>query len=90
MGHVLWAGLSLAREESVVRGRERARVLRGARRLPVVGIMLRNLTIEQVNEWFTIGKDVTAVEFLGGRAQATASRDSSCLPSPFAVQESLR
>ncbi|XP_048805452.1 ATP-dependent RNA helicase TDRD9 isoform X2 [Lagopus muta] len=52
--------------------------------------MLRNLTIEQVNEWFTIGKDVTAVEFLGGRAQATASRDSSCLPSPFAVQESLR
>ncbi|XP_052549791.1 ATP-dependent RNA helicase TDRD9 isoform X2 [Tympanuchus pallidicinctus] len=90
MGHVLWAGLSLAREESAVRGRGRTRVLCGARRWPVVAIMLRNLTIEQVNEWFTIGKDVTAVEFLGDRAQATASRDSSCLPSPFAVQESLR
>ncbi|XP_040528296.1 ATP-dependent RNA helicase TDRD9 isoform X1 [Gallus gallus] len=51
--------------------------------------MLRKLTVEQVNEWFTIGKDVTAVEFLGGRAQAAASRGSSCFPSPFAVQESL-
>lgn len=51
--------------------------------------MLRKLTVEQVNEWFTIGKDVTAVEFLGGRAQAAASRGSSCFPSPFSVQESL-
>ncbi|XP_060118901.1 ATP-dependent RNA helicase TDRD9 [Heteronotia binoei] len=28
--------------------------------------MLRKLTVEQINDWFTIGKTVSGVEFLGG------------------------
>ncbi|KAM6461278.1 ATP-dependent RNA helicase TDRD9 isoform 1-T1 [Liasis olivaceus] len=28
--------------------------------------MLRKLTVDQINDWFTIGKAVTGVEFLGG------------------------
>ncbi|XP_072193856.1 ATP-dependent RNA helicase TDRD9 isoform X1 [Excalfactoria chinensis] len=51
--------------------------------------MLRKLTVQQLNDWFTIGKDVADVEFLGGRTQAEASCGSSCFPNPFAVQESL-
>ncbi|OXB73584.1 UNVERIFIED_CONTAM: hypothetical protein H355_005299 [Colinus virginianus] len=60
--------------------------------------MLRRLTMEQVDEWFTVGKAVSAVEFLGGDdddddddgTQAAASRGSPCCsPSPSAVQESL-
>jgi len=75
--------------ESGVEARARGCLWWGVSCERAVSIMLRKLTVEQVNEWFTIGKDVTAVEFLGGRAQAAASRGSSCFPSPFAVQESL-
>lgn len=37
-------------------------------------IMLRALTAEQIRDWFTVGKTVTAVEFLGGEAHAGAPR----------------
>uniref|UniRef100_A0A8B9C312 ATP-dependent RNA helicase TDRD9 n=1 Tax=Anser brachyrhynchus TaxID=132585 RepID=A0A8B9C312_9AVES len=36
--------------------------------------MLRALTAEQIRDWFTVGKTVTAVEFLGGEAHAGAPR----------------
>ncbi|NXW49350.1 TDRD9 helicase, partial [Nyctiprogne leucopyga] len=52
--------------------------------------MLRELTAEQINDWFTIGKDVTGVEFLGGDAQAGALHSpSSQPPAPLAAQEPL-
>lgn len=32
--------------------------------------MLRNLTLDQISDWFTLGKTVTNVELLGGEPQA--------------------
>ncbi|XP_034274448.1 ATP-dependent RNA helicase TDRD9 isoform X2 [Pantherophis guttatus] len=32
--------------------------------------MLRKLTVDQINDWFTIGKAVSGVEFLGGEVRA--------------------
>uniref|UniRef100_A0A8C8R6E9 ATP-dependent RNA helicase TDRD9 n=1 Tax=Pelusios castaneus TaxID=367368 RepID=A0A8C8R6E9_9SAUR len=34
--------------------------------------MLRKLTLDQISDWFTVGKVVTNVELLGGEPQATA------------------
>ncbi|NXN71597.1 TDRD9 helicase, partial [Himantopus himantopus] len=52
--------------------------------------MLRQLTGEQIRDWFTIGKNVTAVEFLGEEAQAGALRSAPCRPpSPPAAREPL-
>ncbi|XP_071894342.1 ATP-dependent RNA helicase TDRD9 isoform X3 [Anas platyrhynchos] len=49
--------------------------------------MLRALTAEQIRDWFTVGKAVTAVEFLGGEAHATAPR--SPLGCPDGPRESV-
>ncbi|XP_074439952.1 ATP-dependent RNA helicase TDRD9 isoform X2 [Larus michahellis] len=50
--------------------------------------MLRQLTAEQISDWFTIGKAVAAVEFLGEEARAGAPRSSPCRPpSPLAARE---
>ncbi|NXI69456.1 TDRD9 helicase, partial [Anseranas semipalmata] len=50
--------------------------------------MLRKLTAEQISEWFTIDKPVTAVEFLGAEAQAAALCDPLCRPTrPLAAPE---
>ncbi|XP_062974563.1 ATP-dependent RNA helicase TDRD9 [Elgaria multicarinata webbii] len=35
--------------------------------------MLRKLTVDQINDWFTIGKTVSGVEFLGGDPTASGS-----------------
>ncbi|NXK11447.1 TDRD9 helicase, partial [Herpetotheres cachinnans] len=52
--------------------------------------MLRQLTGEQVSDWFTIGKAVTAVEFLGEEAQAAAPcSPPCCLPGPLTAREPL-
>ncbi|KAM6069356.1 ATP-dependent RNA helicase TDRD9 isoform 4-T4 [Theristicus caerulescens] len=52
--------------------------------------MLRKLTGEQISDWFTIGKAVTAVEFLGEGAQAGALCSSPCCPpGSLASQEPL-
>ncbi|KAF1663588.1 ATP-dependent RNA helicase TDRD9, partial [Aptenodytes patagonicus] len=52
--------------------------------------MLRKLTGEQISDWFTIGKAVTAVEFLGEEAQAGATRGPPlCPPGPLAAREPL-
>ncbi|XP_074887101.1 ATP-dependent RNA helicase TDRD9 [Buteo buteo] len=52
--------------------------------------MLRQLTAEQIRDWFTIGKAVTAVEFLGEEAQAGAPCSPPCRPpGPLAARESL-
>ncbi|NXL06991.1 TDRD9 helicase, partial [Mesembrinibis cayennensis] len=52
--------------------------------------MLRKLTGEQISDWFTIGKAVTAVEFLGEGAQAGALCSSTCdPPGSLASQEPL-
>lgn len=53
-------------------------------------IMLRRLTGEQIRDWFTIGKAVTAVEFLGEEAQPGALRSPPRRhPSPPAAREPL-
>ncbi|XP_035182722.1 ATP-dependent RNA helicase TDRD9 isoform X1 [Oxyura jamaicensis] len=46
--------------------------------------MLRALTAEQIRDWFTVGKAVTAVEFLGGEAHAGAP------PSPLGCPDGPR
>ncbi|XP_052639291.1 ATP-dependent RNA helicase TDRD9 isoform X2 [Harpia harpyja] len=52
--------------------------------------MLRQLTAEQIRDWFTIGKAVTAVEFLGEEAQAGAPRSPPWRPpGPLAAREPL-
>ncbi|XP_069639431.1 ATP-dependent RNA helicase TDRD9 isoform X3 [Haliaeetus albicilla] len=52
--------------------------------------MLRQLTAEQIRDWFTIGKAVTAVEFLGEEAQAGAPCSPPWRPpGPLAARESL-
>ncbi|XP_072720878.1 ATP-dependent RNA helicase TDRD9 isoform X2 [Ciconia boyciana] len=52
--------------------------------------MLRKLTGEQISEWFTIGKAVTAVEFLGEEARAGARRSPPCCPAgSLAAREPL-
>ncbi|XP_049684304.1 ATP-dependent RNA helicase TDRD9 isoform X3 [Accipiter gentilis] len=52
--------------------------------------MLRQLTAEQIREWFTIGKAVTAVEFLGEEAQAGAPCNPPWRPpGPLTARESL-
>ncbi|KAF1496730.1 ATP-dependent RNA helicase TDRD9, partial [Pygoscelis antarcticus] len=52
--------------------------------------MLRKLTGEQISDWFTIGKAVTAVEFLGEEAQAGATRSPPLRPpGPLAAREPL-
>ncbi|XP_068255333.1 ATP-dependent RNA helicase TDRD9 isoform X1 [Nyctibius grandis] len=52
--------------------------------------MLRKLTAEQISDWFTIGKAVTAVEFLGEEAQAGALRSPHCCaPGSVAAREQL-
>ncbi|NWY52909.1 TDRD9 helicase, partial [Chionis minor] len=52
--------------------------------------MLRKLTGEQISDWFTIGKAVTAVEFLGEEAQPGALRGPPCSPpGPLAAREPL-
>ncbi|NXN25532.1 TDRD9 helicase, partial [Nycticryphes semicollaris] len=52
--------------------------------------MLRQLTAEQINDWFTIDKAVTAVEFLGEDAQAGAPRSPPCRPpNPLAARSPL-
>nr|XP_021148140.1 putative ATP-dependent RNA helicase TDRD9 [Columba livia] len=56
----------------------------------VAAIMLRQLTEEQIRDWFTIGKAVTDVEFLGEEAQAGTLHGPPCSPpSPFAAREPL-
>ncbi|KAK2541263.1 Tdrd9 [Columba guinea] len=56
----------------------------------VAAIMLRQLTEEQIRDWFTIGKAVTDVEFLGEEAQAGTMHGPPCSPpSPFAAREPL-
>ncbi|NXX17523.1 TDRD9 helicase, partial [Podargus strigoides] len=50
--------------------------------------MLRKLTEKQISDWFTIGKAVTAVEFLGGEAPASATCNAPSRPaSPLAARE---
>ncbi|KAM6204809.1 ATP-dependent RNA helicase TDRD9 isoform 2-T2 [Sarcoramphus papa] len=52
--------------------------------------MLRKLTGEQISAWFTIGKAVTAVEFLGDEAQAGTLCSPTCrAPGPLAAREPL-
>ncbi|NXG46955.1 TDRD9 helicase, partial [Psilopogon haemacephalus] len=52
--------------------------------------MLRKLTEEQLNDWFTIGKAVTAVEFLGEQTQTGARLSTTRHPSgTLAAQEPL-
>ncbi|XP_063146460.1 ATP-dependent RNA helicase TDRD9 [Candoia aspera] len=36
--------------------------------------MLRKLTVDQINDWFTIGKAVSGVEFLGGELRAPGAK----------------
>ncbi|XP_071601524.1 ATP-dependent RNA helicase TDRD9 isoform X2 [Heliangelus exortis] len=53
--------------------------------------MLRKLSGEQLREWFTIGKAVTAVEFLGEEVQVGPLRGPLCRsPDPHAAQEPLK
>ncbi|KAM6130875.1 LOW QUALITY PROTEIN: ATP-dependent RNA helicase TDRD9 [Pterocles gutturalis] len=50
--------------------------------------MLRQLTAEQIRDWFTIGKAVTGVEILGEEAQAGALRSPPrSPPGPVAARE---
>ncbi|XP_050752878.1 ATP-dependent RNA helicase TDRD9 isoform X2 [Gymnogyps californianus] len=52
--------------------------------------MLRKLTGEQISDWFTIGKAVTAVEFLGEEAQAGTLCSPTCrAPGPLTTREPL-
>ncbi|GAB0191015.1 mitochondrial enolase superfamily member 1 [Grus japonensis] len=52
--------------------------------------MLRKLTGEQISDWFTIGKAVTAVEFLGEEEQSGATCSALCCPpGPLAAREPL-
>ncbi|NXH77020.1 TDRD9 helicase, partial [Hydrobates tethys] len=52
--------------------------------------MLRKLTGEQISDWFTIGKAVTAVEFLGEEAQADPLHSPPCCsPGPLTAREPL-
>ncbi|KAL8168903.1 UNVERIFIED_CONTAM: hypothetical protein K2H54_023736 [Gekko kuhli] len=46
--------------------------------------MLRKLTVEQINDWFTIGKAVSGVEFLGGDPRAALSSGFAKQPPPLA------
>ncbi|NWQ77822.1 TDRD9 helicase, partial [Columbina picui] len=53
--------------------------------------MLRQLTEEQIRDWFTIGKAVTNVEFLGEQAPSGTLRGPPCSsPSPLAAREPLK
>ncbi|XP_077179907.1 ATP-dependent RNA helicase TDRD9 [Paroedura picta] len=49
--------------------------------------MLRKLTVDQINDWFTIGKAVSGVEFLGGdpRAALSGGGDAKERPPPAKV-----
>uniref|UniRef100_A0A8D2JFG1 ATP-dependent RNA helicase TDRD9 n=1 Tax=Varanus komodoensis TaxID=61221 RepID=A0A8D2JFG1_VARKO len=44
--------------------------------------MLRKLTVDQINDWFTIGKTVSGVEFLGGAPQFSGSNRSGFAKEP--------
>ncbi|KAM9290099.1 ATP-dependent RNA helicase TDRD9 [Cariama cristata] len=53
--------------------------------------MLRKLTGEQITDWFTIGKAVSAVEFLGEEEQADALPSPLCRPpGPLAARKPLK
>lgn len=44
--------------------------------------MLRKLTLEQITDWFTIGKAVTNVELLGCDPAAALPRPGPAAPPP--------
>lgn len=82
-----WRGKRVPRGGAGARGRCEARVVGQSR---AAAIMLRRLTGEQIRDWFTIGKAVTAVEFLGEEAQPGALRGPPYRPpSPPAAREPL-
>lgn len=92
LGHVPGAGPGRGREEGRCRrAREAGAAVRGAGGEPrAAAIMLRKLTGEQISDWFTIGKAVTAVEFLGDEAQAGATGGLPLRPpGPLAAREPL-
>uniref|UniRef100_A0ABM5FBP8 RNA helicase n=1 Tax=Pogona vitticeps TaxID=103695 RepID=A0ABM5FBP8_9SAUR len=51
--------------------------------------MLRKLTVDQINEWFTIGKTVSGVELLGGPARSPARTALTPTNHPESAGEAL-
>uniref|UniRef100_A0A8C6VEM3 RNA helicase n=1 Tax=Naja naja TaxID=35670 RepID=A0A8C6VEM3_NAJNA len=51
--------------------------------------MLRKLTVDQINDWFTIGKAVSGVEFLGGEVRAAGSAHHLEEPAHSEVMQTL-